>query len=103
MASKTVTVERIDSGQGGELAASDSVTVASVLASASGLVSGVGWSHEDSVKISLALLPVLHHPTVIQANPNIWSKMTLKMNLKPEQVLKESRIAVIELVERLIR
>ena len=103
MASKTVTVERIDSGQGGELAASDSVSVASVLASASGLVTGVSWSQEDSVKISLSLLPVLHHPTVILANPNIWSKMTLKMSLKPEQVLKDNRKTVIGLVEELIR
>ena len=55
MAFKTITVDGTETGGGGELAASDSLKVASVLAAVNGLVSGVSWSSEDSVKLSLSL------------------------------------------------
>merc|ERR1719204_802122 len=96
-------MDRIDSGQGGDLGASDSAHLARVLASVSGLVSGVTWSQDDSIKMTLSLLPVLHHPTVIQADQKIWKRTTSKLGLTPEKVIKENGKDVLKIVTQLIQ
>ena len=103
MAAKTVSQDRVESGTGGELAASDSLGVAGVLAAVSGLVTGVSWSPEDSVKISLALIPVLHHPTLVSANSGFWIKMTSKLGLEASQVVKENIKDVLNIVGDLLQ
>ena len=103
MAVKTITADRAETGGGGELPASDSLKVASVLAAVTGLVSGVSWSPEDSVKLSLAILPVLCHPAVVSANSKILDKINTKLGLKASQVYNDNREEVENLTDTLIK
>ena len=102
MSVKQVTRDRVDSGQGGEIGASDSVVVTSVLSSVSGLVSSVPWSQEDSGRIVLALAPVLHHPVVLSADSDIWRRTCNKLKLTPSQVIQENSETVLTMVEEMI-
>ena len=87
---KNVTRDRIDSGQGGELGASDSVSVTSVLSSVAGIVSHMvrdNWSQEDKVRIALALIPILHNPVVLSADRKVWSRTLSKLGLQPKETM----------------
>ena len=94
-------LDKVEGGQGGELAASDSPQVSSVLASLSQLVRG-SWPGEDGVSLSLALLAPAHHPAIVSADRRLWSRLTSKLGLSASQVMKNNKQKILELVDQLI-
>ena len=95
-------IDKFDSGQGGELPASDNLPISPVLTSLGQLVKRGSWAGEDAVTLALAFLPPTHHPAVVSADPGIWSRLTNMLGLTTTDVLKNNKRKILELVDDLI-
>ena len=87
----------MDSGQGGELPASDPL-----LASLAQLVKRGSWAGEDAVTLSLALLAPTHHPALLTADPRLWTRLTVRLGLTTSDVLGKNKTKILSLVDDLI-